>query len=161
MKYLSTITSLDYYKTLYKFMKELNELDLIKIFDNNNLIFQQNIFKALLNIKISTNDHIIFIEKLIKLEVQKSSNPSTLFRANSIASKVLTFFMLKYGQKYLYEIFNDKIIKICYDENYLEVDPTRVTIENYDFESSMKDLLFISQSFFNTIVDSLGKKIFF
>jgi hypothetical protein len=157
MKYLSTITSLDFYLPLLKFLKNLDAFELIPIFDHINVPFQPNIWKAILNISISTSNrsHISFIKNLITLEVHKSSTASTLFRANSIASKILSVYISRVGSKYLYEILNEPILNILKDDKYIEVDNTKITQENYDIDSAQTDLIKITKSFLDNILNSV------
>ena len=51
------------------------------------------------------------IQKLVKLEVDSTSDPNTLFRGNSLASKVIDEFMKLAGRSYL-----QRTLQGCVDE---------------------------------------------
>jgi uncharacterized protein YaaW (UPF0174 family) len=64
---------------------------------------------------------------------------TTLFRRNSLASKLVTSCMKRFGQKYLETLLKEMIQKIVKEDENLEVDPMRDP--NVNVEENMKILI--------------------
>ncbi|KAJ8312996.1 hypothetical protein KUTeg_010369 [Tegillarca granosa] len=81
----------------------------------------------------------------------------TLFRGNSLASKIMAYCFRFYGQNYLRELLNPLIMEMCFLEKTqnvaYEIDPSRLE-EGENIENNKKYLMIITQKVFNAIVGS-------
>lgn len=154
MKYLMELTNVQYYKELINFLTKLNSQEWVYLFDNNKTSIEEKIWKSI----IYSNPNIYdMLEKLIEIEVNQCQSATTLFRANSMATKLLNSFTKMVGNDYLSNILDFHIKKIMSDDLYLEVDPTKAK-ENTKCDENMKIILHLSNLILESIFDSI--KIF-
>ncbi|XP_063060094.1 ras GTPase-activating protein 4 [Engraulis encrasicolus] len=69
-----------------------------------------------------------FLDVLFKLELDKTTEPNTLFRSNSLASKSMESFLKVAGMQYLHRLLGPTISKIFEERRYVELDPNRVEL---------------------------------
>uniref|UniRef100_A0A670Y7E0 RAS protein activator like 2 n=1 Tax=Pseudonaja textilis TaxID=8673 RepID=A0A670Y7E0_PSETE len=67
-----------------------------------------------------------FLDLLFKLELDKTSEPNTLFRSNSLASKSMESFLKVAGMQYLHRILRPSINRVFEEKRYIELDPSKV-----------------------------------
>lgn len=90
-------------------------------------------------------------------EVELSDSMQTLFRGNSLASKIMAFCVKIYGNGYLRDLFEPLIIELIKNEKgfcSFEVDPARLE-KGEDIEKNRKNLINLTQKVFDKIVNSL------
>ncbi|XP_050410069.1 neurofibromin isoform X2 [Patella vulgata] len=93
-------------------------------------------------------------------EVEIADCMQTLFRGNSLASKIMAYCFRFYGQNYLRELLQPLIMEMfmldAEHRTIYEIDPARLeTGENID--ENKANLLLVTQKVFNAIVDSAPK----
>lgn len=93
------------------------------------------------------------LQRLIHYEVRVTSDPNTLFRGNSLASKVIDEFMKLMGQSYL-----QRTLQCCIDEIFdgrrpCEIDPSRLT-DGENLDINMANLLFFVEKILSAITAS-------
>lgn len=91
-------------------------------------------------------------------EVDKSDCLHTLFRGNSLGSKIMAFCFKIYGASYLQNLLQP-LIQLLLDEEPLqsfEVDPARLD-PSEDIEENRKNLMAFTQKVFDAIVSSANK----
>nr|XP_020660670.1 ras GTPase-activating protein 4B [Pogona vitticeps] len=71
-----------------------------------------------------------FLDLLFKLELDKTCEPNTLFRSNSLASKSMESFLKVAGMQYLHQVLGPTISRVFEEKRYIELDPSKV--ENKD-----------------------------
>ncbi|KAJ6234667.1 ras gtpase-activating protein [Anaeramoeba flamelloides] len=81
--------------------------NLIIIFENNNMLMP-------------------IIEIAIRLEVDNTKVQSTLFRTNSVASKMMSHWAKSIGKDYLKNILGDVVQEIISNKNPIEIDPFKI-----------------------------------
>lgn len=69
-----------------------------------------------------------FLDVLFKLELDKTTEPNTLFRSNSLASKSMESFLKVAGMQYLHRLLGPTINRIFEEKKYVELDPNRVEL---------------------------------
>lgn len=87
---------------------------------------------------------VAFLKALVQNEIASASEPETLFRANSMASKAIDVYMKKTAQKYLNFVIRPFILRVLQERKNCEIDPSRIdpksecsiednwkTLENY------------------------------
>ncbi|GCB73009.1 hypothetical protein scyTo_0002299 [Scyliorhinus torazame] len=67
-----------------------------------------------------------FLDFVIRLELDRTSEPNTLFRNNSLASKSMECFLKVAGMQYLHNILGPTINRVFEEKKYVELDPNKV-----------------------------------
>uniref|UniRef100_A0A8C1CKJ9 RAS p21 protein activator 4 n=1 Tax=Cyprinus carpio carpio TaxID=630221 RepID=A0A8C1CKJ9_CYPCA len=70
-----------------------------------------------------------FLDVLFKLELEKTTEPNTLFRSNSLASKSMESFLKVAGMQYLHRLLGAIINRIFEEKKYVELDPSKVELK--------------------------------
>ncbi|XP_067293895.1 ras GTPase-activating protein 4 isoform X2 [Pseudorasbora parva] len=70
-----------------------------------------------------------FLDVLFKLELEKTTEPNTLFRSNSLASKSMESFLKVAGMQYLHRLLGPIINRIFEEKKYVELDPSKVELK--------------------------------
>ncbi|XP_076867218.1 ras GTPase-activating protein 4 isoform X3 [Brachyhypopomus gauderio] len=71
-----------------------------------------------------------FLDVLFKLELEKTTEPNTLFRSNSLASKSMESFLKQVtGMQYLHRLLGPVINRIFEEKKYVELDPNKVELK--------------------------------
>ncbi|KAF5294854.1 hypothetical protein FQA39_LY00338 [Lamprigera yunnana] len=87
-------------------------------------------------------------------EVEVSDCMQTLFRGNSLGSKIMAFCFKIYGASYLQTLLEPLIKPLLEDSNCsFEVDPARIEL-NEDIEENRQNLIALTQKVFDAIVNS-------
>eukprot|EP01080_Neovahlkampfia_damariscottae_P002862 gene2862-4705_t len=150
MNYLSALTSLEKYNELYTFLNSLSTIEYIQLFDNPFISFDElNIWKSILLLR---NDKEDLLKTLFTLEINDSLE-ETLFRSNSLSTKLFFAYFKLIGQDYLQKTIGLAVQKVCNENLYLEIDPLRA-IEGTNCDDKMKVILIYSKLFFNSIIES-------
>ncbi|XP_069768610.1 rasGAP-activating-like protein 1 [Narcine bancroftii] len=71
---------------------------------------------------------IPFLDYLNMREVNKTTDPNTLFRSNSLASKAMEQFMKLVGMPYLHEVLKQVVNRIFDEKKYIELDPCKIDL---------------------------------
>ncbi|XP_005986917.1 ras GTPase-activating protein 4 [Latimeria chalumnae] len=66
------------------------------------------------------------LDVLFKLELEKTSEPNTLFRSNSLASKSMESFLKLVGMQYLHNVLGPIVNRVFEERKYVELDPSKV-----------------------------------
>ncbi|XP_059844073.1 rasGAP-activating-like protein 1 [Hypanus sabinus] len=69
-----------------------------------------------------------FLDYLNMREVYKTTDPNTLFRSNSLASKTMEQFMKLVGMPYLHEVLRQVVNRIFDEKKYIELDPCKIDL---------------------------------
>nr|XP_036849324.1 rasGAP-activating-like protein 1 isoform X2 [Manis javanica] len=68
------------------------------------------------------------LDYLTRREVTRTTNPNTLFRSNSLASKSMEQFMKLVGMPYLHEVLKPVINRVFEEKKYIELDPCKMDL---------------------------------
>eukprot|EP01126_Amoeba_proteus_P063478 TRINITY_DN8751_c0_g1_i6.p1 TRINITY_DN8751_c0_g1~~TRINITY_DN8751_c0_g1_i6.p1 ORF type:complete len:512 (-),score=99.69 TRINITY_DN8751_c0_g1_i6:384-1919(-) len=98
---------------------------------------------------------IPIIDEGIKLEVQKTSHATTLFRSNSTVTKLIKGYTRLHGQSFL-QIFCPILEEIATTKPNLEVNPDKLS-DPAEYQKNMKFLIHYSQAIFNLIIENVHK----
>jgi hypothetical protein len=71
-----------------------------------------------------------FLETILSLEIERTKEPETLFRGNSMASKALDVYMKQIANDYMKEALAPVIKLICSVKKNCELDPVKLVDEN-------------------------------
>ncbi|KAM6166390.1 rasGAP-activating-like protein 1 [Erethizon dorsatum] len=69
-----------------------------------------------------------FLDYLTQREVARTTDPNTLFRSNSLASKAVEQFMKLVGMRYLHEVLKPVINRVFEEKKYMELDPGKMDL---------------------------------
>ncbi|XP_075069836.1 rasGAP-activating-like protein 1 [Mixophyes fleayi] len=69
-----------------------------------------------------------FLDKLNMREVNRTADPNTLFRSNSLASKSMEQYMKIVGMPFLHEVLRPIITRIFEEKKYVELDPCKIDL---------------------------------
>eukprot|EP01080_Neovahlkampfia_damariscottae_P001811 gene1811-953_t len=98
------------------------------------------------------------IVKLIKLgidkEVEANISSETIFRRNSLASKLITVYFKIKGQKYLQLVLGGLVQSMLEEDLKLEIDSTKVK-EDESLEENIKGIEKVTRSILNVLTDTV------
>uniref|UniRef100_A0A8P4K0N9 Neurofibromin n=1 Tax=Dicentrarchus labrax TaxID=13489 RepID=A0A8P4K0N9_DICLA len=109
---------------------------LVTLFDSRHLLYQ-------------------LLWNMFSKEVELADSMQTLFRGNSLASKIMTFCFKVYGAAYLQKLLEPLLRGVITTPDHIsfEVDPTRLEQEE-NLEENQRNLLQITERFFQAIIGS-------
>ncbi|KAM9320064.1 ras GTPase-activating protein 4-like [Gastrophryne carolinensis] len=90
---------------------------------------RQEVATNLVNIFLGQGLGKEFLDVLFRLELDKTNEPNTLFRSNSLASKSMESFLKVAGTQYLHSVVGPTINRIFEEKKYIELDPSKVEIK--------------------------------
>ncbi|KAM3867857.1 rasGAP-activating-like protein 1 [Diretmus argenteus] len=89
---------------------------------------RQDVAMTLVKIYLGQGLVVPFLDYLNTREVNHTSDPNTLFRSNSLASKAMEQFMKAVGTLYLHEVLKPIINRIFDEKKYIELDPCKIDL---------------------------------
>ncbi|XP_056135595.1 rasGAP-activating-like protein 1 [Lampris incognitus] len=89
---------------------------------------RQDVAMTLVKIYLGQGLVVPFLDYLNTREVNHTSDPNTLFRSNSLASKAMEQFMKAVGMLYLHEVLKPIINRIFEEKKYIELDPCKIDL---------------------------------
>ncbi|XP_029025963.1 neurofibromin isoform X1 [Betta splendens] len=109
---------------------------LVTLFDSRHLLYQ-------------------LLWNMFSKEVELADSMQTLFRGNSLASKIMTFCFKVYGAAYLQKLLEPLLRGVITTPEHIsfEVDPTRLE-QGENLEENQRNLLQITERFFLAIIGS-------
>ncbi|XP_021567650.1 rasGAP-activating-like protein 1 [Carlito syrichta] len=75
-----------------------------------------------------------FLDYLTRREVARTTDPNTLFRSNSLASKSMEQFMKLVGMPYLHEVLKPVVSRVFEEKKYIELDPSKMDLGRASWE---------------------------
>jgi hypothetical protein len=95
------------------------------------------------------------IEFVVQTEVKQSETPGTLFRRNSLATKMIGAVLATYGRKFLKQLLEEFIINLNKENEPLEVDPNKVKSPE-EAEKNMLKLQSIIEGLIEKLINSVN-----
>nr|XP_033811940.1 rasGAP-activating-like protein 1 isoform X1 [Geotrypetes seraphini] len=89
---------------------------------------RQEVAMKLVKIFLGQGLAVPFLDYVNMREVTKTSDPNTLFRSNSLASKSMEQFMKVVGMPYLHGVLKPVIHRIFEEKRYIELDPCKIDL---------------------------------
>ncbi|KAM4616916.1 rasGAP-activating-like protein 1 isoform 2-T2 [Polymixia lowei] len=89
---------------------------------------RQDVAMTLVKIYLGQGLVVPFLDYVNTREVNHTSDPNTLFRSNSLASKAMEQFMKAVGMLYLHEVLKPIINRIFDEKKYIELDPCKIDL---------------------------------
>ncbi|KAL0979488.1 hypothetical protein UPYG_G00185770 [Umbra pygmaea] len=89
---------------------------------------RQEVAMTLVKIYLGQGLVVPFLDYLNTRQVNQTSDPNTLFRSNSLASKAMEQFMKAVGMLYLHEVLKPIINRIFEEKKYIELDPCKIDL---------------------------------
>uniref|UniRef100_A0A3Q3RTG1 RAS protein activator like 1 n=1 Tax=Mastacembelus armatus TaxID=205130 RepID=A0A3Q3RTG1_9TELE len=115
---------------------------------------RQDVAMTLVKIYLGQGLVVPFLDYLNTREVNHTTDPNTLFRSNSLASKAMEQFMKAVGMLYLHEVLKPIINRIFDEKKYIELDPCKIDLNLSEAEvrDSSVEML---QSYLTSIIESI------
>eukprot|EP00297_Palpitomonas_bilix_P001756 CAMPEP_0113886398 /NCGR_PEP_ID=MMETSP0780_2-20120614/11528_1 /TAXON_ID=652834 /ORGANISM="Palpitomonas bilix" /LENGTH=999 /DNA_ID=CAMNT_0000874599 /DNA_START=5 /DNA_END=3004 /DNA_ORIENTATION=- /assembly_acc=CAM_ASM_000599 len=117
--------------------------------------YADNVSRALTTIFHHDGDALRLLYKVIEKEVEVTESEETLFRSNSIASKVMTFYARLVGTTYLLKTLEKLLHRACTEPGEFEVDPARLSSSKQDPTANVAVLEQATASFLDAILSSI------
>uniref|UniRef100_A0A663LZI9 RAS protein activator like 1 n=1 Tax=Athene cunicularia TaxID=194338 RepID=A0A663LZI9_ATHCN len=89
---------------------------------------RQDVATKLVKIFLGQGLAVPFLDYLTTRELAKTTDPNTLFRSNSLASKSVEQFMKVVGLPYLHEVLKPVVNRIFEEKKYVELDPGKMEL---------------------------------
>jgi GTPase-activator protein for Ras-like GTPase len=123
------------------------------IIENTAITEAEKVSRALILVFESNSVAIAAMQAFIQKEVQQSTEAGTLFRSNSMVSKMFKFYSRLVGLPYLYMTVAPTIVQLVWENKGLEVDPERIA-EDADLNEMRWMLMAQSQGVLKSILAS-------
>ncbi|KAM8886517.1 rasGAP-activating-like protein 1 isoform 3-T3 [Spinachia spinachia] len=130
----------------------------------NTVESRQDVAMTLVKIYLGQGLVVPFLDYLNTREVNHTTDPNTLFRSNSLASKAMEQFMKAVGMLYLHEVLKPIINRIFDEKKYIELDPCKIDLNRtrrISFKSAVSEAevrdssVEMLQSYLTTIIESI------
>ncbi|NXT22600.1 RASL1 protein, partial [Syrrhaptes paradoxus] len=89
---------------------------------------RQDVATKLVKIFLGQGLAVPLLDYLTARELARTTDPNTLFRSNSLASKSVEQFMKVVGLPYLHEVLQPVVNRIFEEKKYVELDPGRMAL---------------------------------
>ncbi|XP_069727351.1 rasGAP-activating-like protein 1 [Phaenicophaeus curvirostris] len=89
---------------------------------------RQDVATKLVKIFLGQGLVVPLLDYLITCELARTTDPNTLFRSNSLASKSVEQFMKVVGLPYLHEVLKPVVNRIFEEKKYVELDPGKMEL---------------------------------
>ncbi|XP_041078797.1 rasGAP-activating-like protein 1 isoform X1 [Polyodon spathula] len=125
---------------------------------------RQDVAMTLVKIYLGQGLVVPFLDYLNMREVNQTSDPNTLFRSNSLASKAMEQFMKAVGMLYLHEVLKPIVNRIFDEKKYIELDPCKIELNRsrrIPFKGSVSEAevressLELLRAYLSSIMDSI------
>eukprot|EP00050_Salpingoeca_kvevrii_P014197 m.33410 g.33410 ORF g.33410 m.33410 type:complete len:779 (-) comp5614_c0_seq2:49-2385(-) len=116
---------------------------------------REMVARTLVRILLTRNRCVGVLKMLNGLEISKSTEPSTLFRGNSMATKATDQFMKIVGIKYLHSVLKPIIDKVFAEKLDCEIDPAKLTGRKSDPLRNASNLIMYLQRLYDAIFQSV------
>ncbi|CAK6950325.1 rasGAP-activating-like protein 1 [Scomber scombrus] len=129
---------------------------------------RQDVAMTLVKIYLGQGLVVPFLDYLNTREVNHTTDPNTLFRSNSLASKAMEQFMKAVGMLYLHEVLKPIINRIFDEKKYIELDPCkidlnrtrRISFKGGVSEAEVRDSsVEMLQSYLTSIIESIVSSV--
>jgi len=111
---------------------------------------------ALICIFEANKQSVRLLKAFVTKEVASSETPNTLFRSNSISTKLMKMYTKMIGGEYLKSTLKPLVDSLLASTATFEVDPHKIR-PGQDAEENWRNLKTWAQTFFDTIVNSLNR----
>ncbi|KAL6458673.1 hypothetical protein MHYP_G00321450 [Metynnis hypsauchen] len=129
---------------------------------------RQDIAMTLVKIYLGQGLVVPFLDYLNTREVHHTTDPNTLFRSNSLASKAMEQFMKAVGMIYLHEVLKPIINRIFEEKKYIELDPCKIDLNRcrrISFKGSVSEeevresSVGMLQTYLNSIMEAIVSSV--
>uniref|UniRef100_A0A3Q2CET9 RAS protein activator like 1 n=1 Tax=Cyprinodon variegatus TaxID=28743 RepID=A0A3Q2CET9_CYPVA len=129
---------------------------------------RQDVAMTLVKIYLGQGLVVPFLDYLNTREVNLTTDPNTLFRSNSLASKAMEQFMKAVGMLYLHEVLKPIINRIFDERKYIELDPCKIDLNRtrrISFKSGVSEAevrdysVEMLQTYLSSIIESIVNSV--
>uniref|UniRef100_A0A667ZZG4 RAS protein activator like 1 n=1 Tax=Myripristis murdjan TaxID=586833 RepID=A0A667ZZG4_9TELE len=117
---------------------------------------RQDVAMTLVKIYLGQGLVVPLLDYLNTREVNHTTDPNTLFRSNSLASKAMEQFMKAVGMLYLHDVLKPIINRIFDERKYIELDPCKIDLNRAVSEAEVRDSsVEMLQDYLSSIIESI------
>ena len=141
----------------YKLLELITDSDLevaLALGDVTPITEADKVAQLLVRIFEANDKALDLLKAAIRAEVMKTEKENTLFRLNSMATKLLSAYCKLIGKDYLIVSVGPQIKQLIQNPRPCELDPAKIP-EGEDIEQNQKNVLDISQNFLRDIKASI------
>uniref|UniRef100_A0A671P5C5 RAS protein activator like 1 n=1 Tax=Sinocyclocheilus anshuiensis TaxID=1608454 RepID=A0A671P5C5_9TELE len=149
-----------YYQPLIELLVEVDEPTPLTLLEEVTTVESRQIV-AMTLVKIYLGQGLVvpFLDYLNTREVH-STNPNTLFRSNSLASKAMEQFMKAVGMLYLHEVLKPIINRIFEEKKYVELDPCKIDLSRSASEAEVRESsVGLLQTYLSSIMEAIVSSV--
>eukprot|EP01113_Clastostelium_recurvatum_P035093 TRINITY_DN4847_c0_g1_i1.p1 TRINITY_DN4847_c0_g1~~TRINITY_DN4847_c0_g1_i1.p1 ORF type:complete len:1286 (-),score=274.34 TRINITY_DN4847_c0_g1_i1:33-3890(-) len=111
---------------------------------------------ALVEVYFAIGEGLNLVKYVVEEEVRCTPSPNTLFRGNSLATKILTHYARAVGSPYMFSTLREPISRVTYMRESCEMDPNKLS-EGEDLQTNTNHLCSVTSLFLTSITDSLAQ----
>ena len=115
---------------------------------------KDDLLKSIVHLFEYHNQSLSLFDNLIEKEVSRTKTESTLFRSNSVASKMLSMYTKMLGNSFLVEVIKPSLQQVITNNLNLEIDPNKAN-SSINIENNLQIIQQISQELLNRIIQSI------
>ncbi|XP_010718818.1 rasGAP-activating-like protein 1 isoform X2 [Meleagris gallopavo] len=125
---------------------------------------RQDVATKLVKIFLAQGLAVPFLDYIITRELTRTTDPNTLFRSNSLASKSVEQFLKAVGLPYLHAVLKPVVNRIFEEKKYVELDPCKMELSRgrrISFKGSLSEAqvressLELLQGYLGDMVDAI------
>lgn len=116
---------------------------------------KEDVAKNLVKIYEANGKALEFLENMARKEITSTSDPNTIFRGNSLATKAFDSYLKLHGMPYLHSVLKPIISQIVHENLNCEVDETRLE-KNDDLNKNWKNLKALVTRTLDAVLSSAG-----
>jgi Ras GTPase-activating protein 3 len=118
---------------------------------------KQEIAQPLVRLFTHNKRIVDIIQRLAEYEICKLTDPTTIFRGNTLVSKMMDEAMKLSGLHYLHSTLRPIVELILHEKKCCEIDPARINREKTSIEQNLNNLHEYVEQVFDAIVKSYNK----
>jgi Ras GTPase-activating protein 3 len=118
---------------------------------------KQEIAQPLVRLFTHNKRIVDIIQRLAEYEICKLTDPTTIFRGNTLVSKMMDEAMKLSGLHYLHSTLRPIVELILHEKKCCEIDPARINREKTSIEQNLNNLHDYVEKVFDAIIRSANK----
>jgi hypothetical protein len=134
-----------------------NPSQCIEIFEKTAVKDERDkVAESLVKIYEARNQAPAVLKSLLAHEIETSTSPETLFRANTVGSKAFDMYMKMCGYSFLYDVVHPTVEQIYNEKKGLEIDPSKLD-KGEDPKKNFKRLVTVLEEFLDRLYASIDE----
>lgn len=144
----------DKYEKLYELIFESNFILIQALSDIIQMTEMDELSTVIIRLFDASDKSLQLLQVMLGIEIQRTVSSNTLFRRNSMATKLLSAYSKIAGQKYLKDTLSPVIHDLIAKQYNYEIDPVRVP-KGQNLETNIENVKRAAQLILNCIINSI------